>query len=208
MLEAVTAFSDGVPTHCRPERVASIVFHPMHELSRRAHDLRRQAGLEEPPYSTRHLVDSCFPEILVTGRHLPAGIDELLTVTDSGPVIYYHRGLSSADQRFAIAHALGHVLFDLEAVERRCMPGRPGDPDAELRADLFAAELLVPALEVDPYVGMGVRPSDPAGEAVWLDMIDEIASHFNAPSWVVEAQVAAALHLRRIGHPKNGNDSR
>ena len=114
-------------------------------------DLRRRAGQVEPAFSTRQIIDACFPDALVTGRELPPGIDEVVSISPDGPVIIYRRGLPTPSQRFVIAHALAHVMFD--RVRGGCRPGSVGHKSREERADRFAAELLIPLELLGEYVG-------------------------------------------------------
>lgn len=159
-------------------------------VSRAAADLRRRANQTKPAFSTRRIIDACFPDVLVTGAVLRAGVDELVTRREDGPVIVYARALSGPEQRFAIAHALAHLIFDDAAAAAR--PGCAGTAACEARADAFAAELLVPLEELIPFVAR--RPStDPEDHEVYLDMVDEIASRFVVPAIVIEEQI------RRLG---------
>lgn len=151
-----------------------------------AADLRRRSNQIEPAFSTRQIIESCFPDLVVTGSKLEPGIDELVSVTPQGTVLLYRRGLSIGDQRFAIAHGLGHLVLD--GTKGACRPGRVGDPERELRADRFAAELLVPLAELRPYVGRWPSPM-PAEHELYLDMVDEIASHFKAPARVIDQRI-------------------
>ncbi len=161
-------------------------------LVEKAADLRRRANQVEPAFSTRQIIDACFPDVLVTGSQLEPGIDELVSSTPQGPVILYRRGLSTPDQRFAIAHGLAHLIFD--GNKGVCRPGYVGDPERESRADLFAAELLVPLGNLAPYIGR--QPSENAVEQeLYLDMVDEIASHFHAPAWVIDQRIREVLRL-------------
>ena len=159
-------------------------------LVEKAAELRSRSGQYEPAFSTRLIIDECFPDVLVTGSALEPGIDELVSSTPQGPIILYRRGLATPDQRFAIAHGLAHLIFD--GNNGICRPGYVGDPERELRADRFAAELLVPLVELRPYVGR--RPSTNRTEhELYLDMVDEIASHFHVPAWVVDQRIREHL---------------
>lgn len=151
-----------------------------------AAELRHRSGQHDPSFSTRLIIDACFPDTLVTGRDLPPGIDEAVSISVSGPVILYRRGLSTPSQRFVIAHALAHVLFD--RVRGGCRPGSVGHKSREERADRFAAELLVPSSMLREYVGRW--PSeDPAEHEIYLDQVDEIASHFHVPSGLIDKRI-------------------
>lgn len=155
-------------------------------LVRIASELRRRAGLVVPAFSTRQIIDVCFPGTFVAGSVLPDGIDELVTERDGARLIVYSRRLPGPAQRFAIAHALAHILFDDVASAAR--PGRLGIPDVEARCDLFASELLVPLLELAPHVGR-FPAVDPEDHELFLDQVDELASHFAVPAWVIEARI-------------------
>jgi Zn-dependent peptidase ImmA (M78 family) len=156
-------------------------------LTETAAGLRRRAGLTEPSFSTRVIIDECFHGVVVTGRRLPPGIQEIVARTDEGPIIIYSRDLPGAKQRYVIAHAMAHLLFD--GAESQCGPGSAGDPACEARADAFADELLVPLDELRPYVGRWpANENDPEHE-FYLDQCDEIASHFNVPSYVVDKRI-------------------
>ena len=148
--------------------------------------LRRFSSQEEPSFSTRKIIADCFPEILVTGRRLPCGVDEIVSVRDHGPVIVYSRSISGPEQRFAIAHALAHLLFgDVQGAR----VGAAGVAWREARADQFAAELLAPLVELEPYVCRWPSADDPEEHEIYLDMVDEIASHFVVPSYVIDKQI-------------------
>lgn len=149
-----------------------------------AADLRRKAQQSEPAFSTQQIVSACFPDAVVTGHPLPPNIDEAVSRTSDGVVILYRRGLSTAEQRVAIAHALAHLLFD--GPEAACMPGRVGIAEAEARADAFAAELLVPLVELHPHVS--VLP-DAGDEAIYLDQVDLIASFFHVPAALIDRRI-------------------
>ena len=159
-------------------------------IARVAADLRKHSGQTEPAFSTQAIVETCFPTVFVTGGQLPDGVDELVSVRAEGPVIVYSRRLAVPSQRFAIAHAIAHLLFDDASAAAR--PGRLGIPHVERRADSFAAELLAPLEELRPYVARG--PSDdPEEQEIYLDMVDMISSHFVLPSDVIDRQIRTLL---------------
>jgi Zn-dependent peptidase ImmA (M78 family) len=164
------------------------------QLVQAAAELRQRSGQTEPAYSTRVIVEECFPDALVTGRTLPPGVLEAVARTPTGPVILYARGLSPAEQRYAIAHAIGHLLFDGERAFRQ--PGQPRDPRVERRADAFADELLIPLAELEPYVGRWPSRNQSAHE-LYLDQVDEIASHFKVLSGVVDRRIRQLRSLVR-----------
>lgn len=151
-----------------------------------AEAFRVRAEQTEPAFSTSKIIECCFPDAVVTGRSLPPGVHEIVTVTGDGPLIMYQRGLPTPDQRFAIAHAIGHLVFDFRH-GRSLAP--LNDESVEARADEFAAELLVPLDELAPYVGRFPAPDDPVAHELYLDQVDQIASHFHVPARVVDQQI-------------------
>ena len=154
--------------------------------------MRRQAGQNQPAFSTQAIIKRCLPRTLVTGRDLPPGILEAVARTDRGPVILYARGVPIGRQRLAISHAIGHLIFDGASAFRQ--PGQGRIEHVERRADAFAEELLVPFDELKKYVRCW--PSRKRAEhEVYLDMVDEIASRFKVPSEVVNRRI---LKLRRL----------
>lgn len=162
-------------------------------LCDKAAELRRRAGLINPSFSTRAIIASSFPDLVVTGRRLPPGIEEIVARTIDGPIIIYSRDLSGPKQRYVIAHALAHLLFD--GADTSCGPGHVGDPACEARANAFADELLVPLDWLSDYVS--VRPGiegRPCHER-YLDQCDEIASRFNVPRHVVDRRTRQVFAL-------------
>jgi len=147
-----------------------------------AHSLRVRAQLSRPAFSTRAIVDASFPDAVVTGHDLPVGVDEAVTRTDEGIVILYRRGLSSPEQRFAIAHAVGHLLYDHVTAKKVSEAFR------ERRADRFASELLVPLYELARV--LEVLPSkNPDEQRIYLDHVDQLASYFNVPAMLVRSRI-------------------
>lgn len=151
--------------------------------------LREVAGQVEPAFSTRQIIEACFPDAAVTGRHLPPGIEEMVTRTSEGPLIVYSRTLHPPRQRFVIAHAIAHLLFDGDRIMAAARPGFVGCPEAEARADAFAAELLVPLAELASYVGVPPGTTDD----LYLDQVDEIASHFNVTTCLIDQRIRELL---------------
>ncbi len=157
-----------------------------------ATSLRRRAGLSEPAYSTRKIIDACFPGTVVTGRELPDGVHDVVRIDEAAfrshrapHVIVYRRGISSAEQRHAIAHALAHIIFD-GADELGCATY---SADREQRCDNFADEMLVPADRLEADVSSWIS-LDPGREAL-LDRLDQLASRFNAPVGCIKRQLRA-----------------
>lgn len=155
-----------------------------------ARQLRREAKQTRPPFSTHKIVETAFPDAVVSGRPLPPGVLELVSMTANGPVIIYARHLPVPQQRFVIAHALAHLLFDgtnafIRQGERRNMA-------VEDRADWFAEELLAPVSRLRRCVR--VYPTDNAKCVhVYLDHVDEIASRFVVPSAVIDKRIRSMV---------------
>lgn len=168
------------------------------EIADVARDIRRRAGQHEPKFSTRTIIEACFPEVLVSGARLPSGVDELVSRRRDGIVIAYSRSLSGPEQRFAIAHGLAHVLFDLDTPDVNIAPGRIGDPAVECRADCFAAELLAPLDVLAPFIYRWPSPDEVENE-IYLDMVDEIASQFVLPAEVIDLQIRAFALSQKFG---------
>ena len=141
----------------------------------------------------------CFADTVVTGRVLPKDVDELVTRTSAGGLIVYKRGLAVPDQRFAIAHALSHLLYDLDAEHDAAGVGFVGNPKCEARADAFGAELLVPLADLAQHVNQW--PSNPVATTAerehYLDQVDQIAGIFNVPQWVIAKRISKLESMTR-----------
>jgi Zn-dependent peptidase ImmA (M78 family) len=164
-----------------------------------AASLRRRADQLEPAFSTRQIIDSCFPGTVVTGRSLPRGVHDLVCV-DAGAfrshraphVIMYARDLPTADQRYAIAHALAHIIFDGGQADCGAR-----NSDRELRCDRFADALLCPLDRLDEYV-CAFPSKEIEAQGIYLDQVDQIASHFHVPQRVVDLRIRELPRFVRI----------
>lgn len=162
-----------------------------------AESLRRRAEQTEPAFSTRQIIDVCFPGTRVTGRHLPSGVHDMVCVDDDAfrshrapHVIFYNRRLSSERQRYAIAHAVAHVIFD--GSNAICTHAHT---DRELRCDRFADELLLPLDRLGEYVGAWPREEPGEVHEDYLDQVDQIASHFHVHASVVDRRIRELQRL-------------
>lgn len=153
-----------------------------------AADLRRRAKLRRPPYSTDKIAKHCFPRVTVTGGDLPPGIEEFVSRTHDCDLIVYARGLSTGHHRFAIAHAFAHVIFDLGKPDVACAVNFLGDPVAERRADHLAAETLAPLHEIRRIVRRW-KADDFTDRALYLDRVDQIASRYHVPPFVIDRRI-------------------
>lgn len=157
----------------------------------RAAWVRHKAGLNDldPPYSTRHVLETLFPGIAVTGSDdLPRGVTEMALASEGNRVILYSRRATHSLQRVAILHGLHHHIADLkwDFGNRECNQARRqleldrGEIDPiELACDHFAGEVLVPFHVLDRFAPP--PPPDAASTAKYEDEVDHLASRFNVP---------------------------
>lgn len=158
-----------------------------------AADLRQRADQFTVPFSTTQIIETCFPDALVTGRRLPKGVLEAVSRTQRGPVILYARGLSPSAQRHVIAHAIAHLVFDGPRAFRR--PGQKVDPAVERRADEFADELLTPYEYLEPRVERW--PAIGGANEIYLDHVDQLASRFGVEATVIDRRIRKLRRLAR-----------
>ncbi|GHJ45378.1 hypothetical protein Cs7R123_27200 [Catellatospora sp. TT07R-123] len=88
---------------------------------------------------------------------LPGGADAIAWHAGHGRLLLCGSTSQWSRQRFALAHALGHLLAgdaDEPLVDHRVAPGRQHAP-MEARADAFAAALLMPYDEIQAHLGGG-----------------------------------------------------
>ncbi|MFC7242301.1 ImmA/IrrE family metallo-endopeptidase [Catellatospora aurea] len=93
---------------------------------------------------------------------LPGGADALAWQSPYGRLVLANVTSQFTRQRFALAHALGHVLAGdatQPLLDQRLAPGRQRAA-LEQRADAFAAAFLMPAAELQAVAAM--PPADPA----------------------------------------------
>jgi Zn-dependent peptidase ImmA (M78 family) len=141
--------------------------------------LRALAGESRAPFDLLKVVAVLFPSAVVTGKDLPPQVNEAVTVTTDGPLIVYRRGISTAERRFAIAHGLGHLIYDFRG-DRTLT-----DRERELRADVFARELLVPRREF-AWCLDGLRVTD---RDLFLDQVDVVANAFHVQPVVITERI-------------------
>jgi len=161
-----------------------------------AESLRRRSDQSEPAFSTRQIIDVCFPGTIVTGREMPRQVHEMVLVDPDAfrshrapHIIFYSRKLSTPSQRYAIAHALAHIIFD--GANGSCW--RRND-ERERRCDAFADELLVPLTALGEYVCVWPGHVGDDHER-YLDQVDQISSHFHVPQRVIDRRIR---QLRRL----------
>lgn len=175
----------------------------------RAAWVRSRAGLEgkDPPYSTRTIIETVFPDVAVTGADLPRHIAEMATSDKHGRALFYNRSHAAPMQRVGLAHGLYHHISDIreEPGLRECdLSARKLSEivkdfasELERSCDLFAGELLVPLhvldrFAPDPLWGEGALP-----KAALEDEYDHLASRFNVPRWFAKWRLWDLHALRR-----------
>lgn len=150
-----------------------------------AEALRNLARLTGAPFALPAIFGAAWPAGVVTGRVLPAGIEEIVTVTRDGPLIIYRRELPSPERRFAIAHAFSHLLWDLGG---RAKGAGRFDRRCEQRADAFALELLAPDRLLWPLIVFW--PHDGGDDSdIYADQVDRIATHFHVPTSAIDRRI-------------------
>lgn len=151
------------------------------DLANVAEALRTITHQSEPPFSVEDLLGA-WPDAVAVGRVLPDGIDELMSIDSQGVLIVYRYGLSSSEQRMAVAHALAHLIYDVGV--DGVVAGVPFTVERRSRADEFARELLAPdrLLEAEVHVW----PQD--GDAYDVQ-VDSIAQHFGVPYIVIDQRI-------------------
>lgn len=140
-----------------------------------AANLRARADLDGPPFSPTTIIERCFPETLVTGDSLPAGIEAVAARCAHGPTVVYSRSLSAQERSIAVTAAFAQMMFGLD----------------EVQAEEFSAELLAPAATVGAFAtrGMCGDRSDTDDVALFQDMIDDLAARFVVPADIIELQI-------------------
>lgn len=151
-----------------------------------AEELRALSCQAEPPFSLPPIVAARWPDASITGRDLPSGVEEIVAFTSDGPLIVYRRDLSTAERRFAIAHALAHLLFDDGSTGVQA--GHPFDSEQEVRADDFALELLAPWRCLRRHILL-LPSEDRCDQESYLDQVDQIAAIYHVPPSAIDQRI-------------------
>jgi Zn-dependent peptidase ImmA (M78 family) len=147
--------------------------------------LRLTAGAEPALLATGELLSACEHAFGVdfAVTELPAAVDGFAWQEDGFRLALARRDERWTRQRFTLAHELGHLLAGDATeplAESPVAPGRQAEPD-EVRANAFAAALLMPEPEVRAAAGLGfaelvvcfrVSPSALAARLRRLGLID------------------------------------
>lgn len=159
------------------------------ELSRKLGFEIYRASFEDEQQSGVIIVDSALPE--------------KMEVTSS-KVIFLNRNDSTAHQRFAVAHELGHYIFDYD--EENTPTYREtyitnDDPEKESnekerRVNRFAAELLMPKDDfIHKFRELKKRDSDFFSLP---DAITELKDYFDVPAKSVEIRLRETACLEEV----------
>ncbi|WP_030544135.1 XRE family transcriptional regulator [Streptomyces albus] len=148
---------------------------------------------------TEELIAACEQhfgvDVAITA--LPRGVDGLTWQTDGFRLVLLRRTDTWTRQRFTLAHELGHILArDAQELlaENSVAPGRQQDP-TEVRANVFAAKLLMPEQEVRAAFGEGA----PEGGA---PLTDEVFKKLVVRFRVSPSALAARLHQLGFVEPE------
>jgi Zn-dependent peptidase ImmA (M78 family)/transcriptional regulator with XRE-family HTH domain len=135
----------------------------------------RAAGVKSPADQGTDALISAFEQCFgvdVAIVELPDGTDGLAWQADSFRLVLLGRTEAWTRQRFTLAHELGHVLArDAQEllVESHVAPGRQKDL-TEVRANVFASNLLLPADEVtDAFHAVSDGAGGPLAEGTLPD---------------------------------------
>jgi Zn-dependent peptidase ImmA (M78 family) len=176
----------------------------------RAAWVRSKAGLKgtAPPYSTRAVLETCFPHIAVTGASLPPHVTEMAMWQKGKRALFYNRAVQHPQQRVGLAHGLYHHLEDMKTDEglRECnlvarrFAATAGTSDPlELACDLFAAELLIPLDVLDTLAPRPLWGAGGLARGALEDEYDHLASRFNVPKGFIKWRLYD-LHVLRGSH--------
>ncbi|HLO97647.1 MAG TPA: ImmA/IrrE family metallo-endopeptidase [Fimbriimonas sp.] len=139
--------------------------------------------------------------IAVMMNQLEADVSGMLILHGGRAFIAVNQGHHRTRQRFSIAHEIGHYVLhrgksdlfvDGSYSMHRDSQSSTGEVIWEIQANAFAAELLVPELELRSIVG--ARQIDPFDETT----IRRIAAHFDVSPYALSVRLGA---LGLSGHP-------
>lgn len=159
---------------------------------RKARELLEQAGVETLPVPVEDLARRLEAEVRyepydgeLSGMHLRRKGRSVIGVNASHP---------ETRQRFTLAHEIGHMILHPDAdfhiddafpVRFRNARSSTGDDEAEVEANQFAAELLMP----EDVLRKHVRAL--AGSAAVEDAIAELAAKFDVSLEVMTIRLSA-----------------
>jgi Zn-dependent peptidase ImmA (M78 family) len=174
-----------------------------------AAQLREQARLLRPPYSTRRLIARCCSHVHVTSDELGPKWFGLTLVRGDLVVVSYRRDLNHGRRREVIAHELGHLFLERLGTgdERHCTIGGPHNrrpidysapPETEARCDYFGDELLVPLLRLDREMGPFHFPGrkDPEARRRFRSIVQQLEGEYGVTRACIERRLRDLLIYR------------
>lgn len=168
------------------------------EISAKARSLRASVGAPRGEVSMHDVVTACFPDVRVTGEPLPSGSHEVTSVYPDGRrIIIYNRRMSAPYNRVGIAHGLAHLIWDMPEPGELLIERTPEGEMRERRADFFAAEVLVPLLELDSIMPADLRPQSPGGRRALADHVDRVSSRLNVPRSLLRLRMRDLARVRK-----------
>jgi len=159
----------------------------------RARELLESLGLKLPPTPVEKIAKAMGAQV----RFSPFD-DELsgmIYIKDGIPIIGVNSLHHPNRQRFTIAHELGHLVFDREMITAaihvdKGFPGLMrdtksaiGTDEVEIRANQFAAELLMPAAVIEKELAGKQFDIDDDGP------IEELAKRFRVSKQALEHKI-------------------
>lgn len=169
----------------------------------------------DPPYSSKHVFDTLFPHIAVTGsRTLPHNAIEMALHEKSTKrrAVLYKRGLAAQEHRLATLHGLYHHLSDLRVdyglrecnTKRRENETALGDREPiEVECDQFGAEVLVPLEVLDRFAPTILYSNNVAQKRALEDSLDHLASRFNVTTKLMSQRLYELNLLRKSYYNPN-----
>ncbi|SEG85246.1 protein of unknown function [Actinacidiphila yanglinensis] len=214
IVDALTAAGCALPSPVLPASAAA----DDGDLIAQATDLARQAtaavGTSPQGVSTRQLGEQ-WEEIfglVVTAEDLPPGLDGLAWAPNGMRLVLLGRSPIWSRQRFTLAHELGHILAgdaEDDPVAEHVAPSL-AQSRAEIRANAFAAEMLMPASELRARVAQSGAPGpddvlqlswdflvSPSAMATRLKTL-RVISEEQRRAWATATTQAAARHVGEL----------
>jgi len=165
-------------------------------VERRAQILIRNLGIDDWPVNVEGIADKLNAD--VAEADLPDDTSGVLEKVHNGrSMIVVNKRHAKVRQRFTIAHELGHLLFSDRSglyVDKKIFfrngHSQDATDEAEITANTFAAELLMPT----PFVKKALQKyMCTGGLDSSEDIIGELAKEFNVSS------IAMSIKLQNLG---------
>ncbi len=129
------------------------------QIEKEVEQVRERYGMTKLPVDVEELAQHMG--VSIVWKELEEKTSGALFAQDGQAVIAVNNRHSQRRQRFTVAHELGHYVLHWKAGEkatafvdgalsfRRDVRSQTGELDVEMEANAFAAELLMPRLEVE-----------------------------------------------------------